>query len=417
VTRRAGFAGYRTAPAWAAIAACALVTGCGAVTGCGNRHRENREPPRDARARRVIEPSTDRVGPLPPYAIRADGVGPYKLGEKLSDLLEQLPSGPQIVLFEIPGVVHRNVIRAEDDAILIGGEQASTATFVAVVGSDVARTEGVHVGSSKDDLITALGPPVDDPERAHDPRLIAPSALPNLRIVFDANRITAIVVTSSAARARAVTDCPRPAPTERGVGACMTAAGELIEVNGDEVAIRNADGDRTIATVPKLTGLVFAAPLRSAAEARDELVAITRSDEATTRTWWIAAYRLEGTRLIRTIDATQIYQLSSANARWIGTDLRDVELYLELTSRPDGVDVGGLLTTRSTAKGKAIADVVVIAPAQVTRRRGKPVVSEANDAGVASSPSSPSSPSSRAAQDAATDTGDAAASDSEPDRR
>src|SRR5512139_1284002 len=110
----------------AASAWAALVLGAAA---CGNRHRDKKPPPRDApRARRVIEPSTDRVGPLPPYAIRSDGVGPYKLGEKLSELLEQLASGPRIELFEIAGVVHRNVIRAEDDTILIGGEQASTAS-------------------------------------------------------------------------------------------------------------------------------------------------------------------------------------------------------------------------------------------------------------------------------------------------
>ena len=72
----------------AAVVCAGVIAGLGAA-GCGNRRRENKEPPRDARqARRVIEPSTDRVGPLPPYAIRGDGVGPYKLGEKLSDLLE-----------------------------------------------------------------------------------------------------------------------------------------------------------------------------------------------------------------------------------------------------------------------------------------------------------------------------------------
>jgi len=381
---------------------------CAGGTSCGNRHRENREPPRDARARRVIEPSTDRVGSLPPYAIRADGVGPYKLGEKLSDLLEQLPSGPQIVLFEIPGVVHRNVIRAEDDTLLVGGEQASTASFVAVVGSEVARTEsGIHVGSTRDDLVTALGPPIDDPERAHDPRLIAPSALPNLRVVLDAGRVSAIVVTGVAARPRPVTDCQRPAATERAVGACMTSAGELIDVNGDEVVIRSADGERAIATPPRLPGLVFAAPLRSAAEARDELVVVTRTDEAATRSWWVAAYRLEGTRLLRTVDAAPIYQLSTANARWIGTDLHDVELYLELTSRPDGIDVGGLLTTRS-ARGKRIADVVVISPAQVARRRGKSAAAEASDAGVVAS-----SPPGRVTQDAAIDASDPTAAESE----
>ena len=66
------------------------------LAACGNRRREHQEPPRDAtRARRVIEPSTDRVGPLPPYAIRADAVGPYKIGEKLSDrALGRAPLAP-----------------------------------------------------------------------------------------------------------------------------------------------------------------------------------------------------------------------------------------------------------------------------------------------------------------------------------
>jgi hypothetical protein len=360
-----------------------------AAAGCGNRRREAPEPPRDARqARRVIEPSTDRVGPLPPYAIRGDGVGPYKLGEKLSDLLEQLASGPRIELFEIAGVVHRNVIRAEDDTILVGGEQSSTASFVAVVGSEVARTEsGIHVGSSKDELIAALGAPIDDPDRARDPRLIVPSALPNLRAVVTAGQVAAIVVASAVPGptppARRAIDCERPAATARAIGACMTAAGELLEIGSDDVVIRTADGERTLATPPRLPGLVFAAPLRSASDGRDELVMIQRSDDATLRSWWVTAYRFEGARLVRTIEPTQLYQLSTANARWIGADLHDVELYLELTSRPDGIEVGGLLTTPSAArKPTKIRDVVVISPASVTRRHGKLSSAEASDAGV-----------------------------------
>lgn len=351
-----------------------------AIAACGNRPREDRdtkEPPRDAhRARRVIEPSTDRVGPLPPYAIRSDGVGPYRLGEKLSDLLERLASGPRIALFEIPGVVHRNVIRAEDDAILIGGEQASTATFVAVVAADVARTEsGVHVGSTREELVAALGPPLDDPERARDPRLIVPSVLPNLRAVLDGDRVAAIVVASASPAPRYATECQRPAATEKAIGACMTAAGELIQAEGDEVALRSADGERALANPLRLPGLVFAAPLRGA-DGRDELVAIT--SEPTARSWSIVAFRFEGTRLVRTVDATPIYRLSSANARWIGADLRDVDLYLELASRTDGIEVGGLLTTRGQPRvaGK-IRDVVVITPTSVTRRRGKSAAPEA----------------------------------------
>ena len=179
---------------------------------------------------------------------------------------------------------------------------------------------------------------------------------------------------------------PAAGGADGAVGACLTSAGELIAVDGDEVAIRSSDGERTIASPPRFAGLVFAAPLRSAAETRDELVVITRTDDAATRSWWLAAYRLEGARLQRTIEATQIYQLSSANARWIGADLRDVELYLELTSRTDSIEVGGLLTTRSSARGKPIRDVVAISPATVARHRGKVAGSEPIDAAVAGPP-------------------------------
>jgi hypothetical protein len=157
---------------------------------------------------------------------------------------------------------------------------------------------------------------------------------------------------------------------------------------------------------------VFAAPLRSASDGRDELVVITRTDEAALRSWWITAYRFEGTRLVRTIDVTQLYQLSTANARWIGADLHDVELYLELTSRPDGIEVGGLLATPSAArKITKIRDVVVISPASVTRRRGKLTSAEPSDAGV-----SGSSPAPRVMADAGIDAAGPAGAESEPSR-
>jgi hypothetical protein len=337
----------------------------------------------------MIEPSTARVGPLPPYAIRADGVGPYKVGEKLSDLLEQLASGPRIALFEIPGLVHRNVIRAEDDTILVGGEQASTATFVAVVGAEVARTEsGLHVGSTRAELIEALGPPLDEPERARDPRLIVPRGLPSLRVVLDGGRVAAIVVATAAPplASKRAGDCERPAATRTAFGACLTAGGELIELRGDELVVRTADQERALGAPIRAPGLVFAAPIRTATEPRDELVVVTRSDEAAVRSWWVAAYRFDGARLVRSVDATQLYQLSSANARWIGAELHDVELYLELTSAADGFDVGGLLTTlRTSGTATKIGDVVVISPASVARRRLKATATEPGDGKAAGS--------------------------------
>jgi pimeloyl-ACP methyl ester carboxylesterase len=103
--------------------------------------------------------------------------------------------------------------------------------------------------------------------------------------------------------------------------------------------------------------------------------------------WTLQAYRLDGARLVRTIDAMPLYQLSSATARWIGAELRDVDLYLELTTRTEGIEVGGLLTTRASSRAPAkIRDVVVISTIPVPHRRGKPSVIEHGDAPVAGTP-------------------------------
>jgi len=319
---------------------------------------------------------TGIVRQLPPHAIRNDGVGPYKIGDKVGALLQQLPSGPRIMRFEIPGVVRTSVIRAEeDDAIVIGGETASTVTFVAVVGgSEIARTEksNVHVGSSLAELEQALGPFVDDPDRARDPRLVIPSQQRSLRVVIADDRIATIAVTSDATNPRTIPEsaCVRPAvPNEskpRRFPACLTQAGELVEVDGDEVVVRSANGESRIASL-RIPNLVFAEPLRHLGEGRDEIVAITSVEDAQERRWSIVAYRLEGARFVRSLDSEVIYEMTNARTRWIGAELRDVQLYLELTSQTDGIEVGGLLTTQSGAK---IRDVAVISPVRIGRKSG-----------------------------------------------
>jgi hypothetical protein len=358
------------------------------LVGCGDReHRERRDVPRDPqRERRVIEPPVGNVRPLPPHAIRADGVGPYRIGEKLSVLLEQLPSGPRIAVFEIPGLLHRSLIRAEDDTVLIGGEPAGTATFVAVVGPEVARTEsGVHVGSTKAEVIKALGPLTTDLEIARDPRLIVPSTMKNARILLHDDKVAAIVVTVDPAttispRGERPSDaaCPRPPSTDRAFGACLTGVGELVEVVDNEIIVRAAETGRMIVPVKIPSAVVFAAPLRTS-EGRDELVVVTYSEEPQLRRWSLMAYRFDAGKVVRSVEPTVLYQVTSSNARWIGADLEEVELYLELSNHADSIEVGGLLTTRP-AQGPW-RDVVVISPVPVARRSGKSAPPEGADAG------------------------------------
>ncbi|MBA3393013.1 MAG: hypothetical protein H0T89_10235 [Deltaproteobacteria bacterium] len=363
----------------------ALVVVAGAVTAgttaCSDR---DRPPPPAARVpqppRRVIEPPAGMVRPLPPHAIRADGVGPYKLGDRVTSLLQQLPSGPRIVRFEIPGIVRTSLIRAEDDTVLIGGETA--ATFVAVTGREVARTEsGVHVGATLAEVERVTGSIVDEVDRARDPRLVVPGDLRNLRLVLANDRVVAIVVTAETAAPRTGPEpvCERPA-IKPGIAftACLGPTGELIEIAGDDLVVRAADGVARLAAL-RIPDLVFARPLRNVVDGRDEIVAITSPPDDEKRRWAISLYRLEGTRFTKVIDGDPLYELASAQTRWIGAELRDVDLYLEVSSRSDGIEVGGLLTTRSSG---TIRDVAAISPVTVNRRQGKATPGESSDAGV-----------------------------------
>lgn len=363
------------------------------VAGCSDDERKPQVRTTDPQPpRRVISPPAGTtVRSLPPHAIRADGVGPYRLGEKVSAVMAQLPSGPRIARFEIPGVVRTSVIRAEDDAVLIGGETTSTTTFVAVVGPDVARTDsGVHVGSTVAELVRALGPLFEDPDHARDPRLVVPAALRTARVVLDDDRIAAIVIAEDGAPPvklgpQPEPGCKRPRPAGKAqVGVCLSAAGELVDLEEDELVVHPHDSERVLFTL-RAPGLVFAAPLRSGSDGRDELVVVMRSDESHRRAWTLAAYRLEGTRIVRTADE-ELYTVSAMQSRWIGAELRDVDLYLELASGRDGIEIGGVLTTRA---GERVRDVALLAPKVVTRRPQKAPPGEPQDSKTAGTGSAP----------------------------
>jgi hypothetical protein len=346
------------------------------VLACSDRDRPEVQPD-PQRTHRVIE-SGAPVHSLPPHQIRADGVGPYKLGERLDVLLAALPSGPRMATFDIRGVVHSNILHAEDnDTVVIGGEPGGAASFVAVTDRKVASTSGIHVGSTRDELTRALGAPLEDVQRARDPRLVVPSGLRNVRMILDGDAIAAIVVTGESAPTVSQNpgECPRPASTGDRIGTCL-GTGELASIEGDEITLRAPEVEKPIVSWT-VKNLVFARPLR--ADGHDELIAITRVIDENTKTWWLFQFGLDNKNKLVKADATKLYELSTTNARWIGADLPEVDLYLELQSRSDAIEVGGLLTTR---RGDRIRDVVVISPVLIPRRHGKSVTPEAPDAGV-----------------------------------
>jgi len=227
---------------------------------------------------------------------------------------------------------------------------------------------------------------------------VIPGGLRNARMILEADRVSAIAIVAdspAAADPPGKDECPRPAPTDKAIGACLTGVGELVEIGDNEITVRAPDTEKAITTF-KVPNVVFAAPLR-AADGKDELVVITRTDEPGLRSWTIVAFRFDGGKISKTIEPTPLYQVSSANARWIGTEVANVDLYVELASRADSIEVGGLLTTRTGAE--ATRDVVVISTVSVPRRRGK---SAASDGGTGELP------------DAGTRAGDGSGSAGEP---
>ena len=165
-----------------------------------------KEPPEPAslsydagRSRRLLQPPGGEVRAVPPHLIHADGVGPYVLGATLREVLELLARGPRVVLLQIDDVVDFSLVRAEQDALLIGVEPLGGVAFVSVLDEEIGRTEaGVGVGSTAAELDAALGARLRDPAAARHPSLLVFERLPGVRFVLDApgGRVLAVVVGS-----------------------------------------------------------------------------------------------------------------------------------------------------------------------------------------------------------------------------
>src|SRR5688572_22309849 len=193
-----------------------LLTSGAACRGCGDG--DPAVPQHDAgRPRRNIEPPTGEVIPLPPHAIRADGIGPYKLGASMRSILGLQPHGPRVTLYEIDGLVDYSLVRAEDGALLIGVERSATAVFVAVLDEAMARTEGgVGVGSTRAEVDRAMGEPLRSHGILLDPRMRAYASMPSARFLFSGDRVAAVLIRG---------DVPGPGPGPGGPPASGDGSG------------------------------------------------------------------------------------------------------------------------------------------------------------------------------------------------
>jgi anti-sigma factor RsiW len=339
--------------------------------------------------RRVISAPPRLVRALPPFAIGVEGVGPYKLGTSMSQILSTLPSGPRMALLQIPGVIDYTVVR--DEGLLVGGERQGEATFIAVVRQNIARAEGdIGVSSTTVAAENALGPALMSPSVARDPLLWVGTKLPNARFVMGAGRVIGVLLTGAASPAAAasaqvsadgdagvaVPRCDRTATAQDFAGAatgitfapaCL-GGGDGVGATGELVVVATkAAGDaraRRVAAT-EIRGLRWAAPVEID-RGRDEIVAVaeTRNDEV--RVYTVVALRLEGGKLVRVAES-DVYRLDEQRAAWIGASLDELGLRLEIRVDGEELVAGGVLVHEGRNGNRELAPLLPV----TIRRRGR----------------------------------------------
>jgi hypothetical protein len=389
-----------------ALSLAILAVGLAACSGGGGGD----SPPKlDAgRTRRVIEPPTGKVRPLPPHAIDPGGIGPYRLGVSQAEVLAVIPPPPRMTTLEVDQVLEAQVVRAEDDAILAGGRRGEPISFVAALAPGIARTEtGLGVGARRSEL-AALGPERGDPRIARDPRIVVPAAMPGVRFLVDNDAVAAILVRAApegAADAGGVEGCAAELPASepdvlgaaglagltRVLPSCLGGSGrEAVVVAGDVIVVVDADGARTRKVAKQeLRGLVWAAPVRSEPD-RDDLVAITERRDGDELVLALHAFRLDGGRLVPLVEE-DVYRLTETKAQWIGARVADLRLLSTVEARSDGYEVGGVLLHLG-ASGVAVRVAAPLLPRLIPRKRrtgGEPAPAPVRDAGAPSADAAP----------------------------
>jgi hypothetical protein len=334
-----------------------------AVSGCDDRSRRV-TPHRDAgRPRRVIEPPSGAVHALPPHAIRADGVGPYRLGESLDSMMSALPSGPRLSVLDVRGVVRASIVRTEDDGVLLGGEPMMGASFAAVIAPKIARTEqGIEVGSSETKLLEAMGARAQE-RQVSDPRLFRFAGARGMTFVVEGEEVLAIVVGAEVDGSDSGGLACGLRAGRKDVPPCLLA-GDAVTISGDGVVLGPPgapERHRRAAPVP-LPGLLFAGvPVDN----ERDLIAVRVDELGGAKRWLITVLRNEGGKLVRVAEEP-LFSLTAESASLLGAALSDVDLLVRVDTRADSYVASGLLVTRT---GKRLRVAVPLSPASVLRRR------------------------------------------------
>jgi len=388
-----------------------LVVLCVAVVSVGCR--DDSDPPRSTdtpRVRRLIRTPPGKIRAVPPHAIHAGGVGPYKLGALLNDALDLVSGGPRVVVLNFEGVVDSHYIPAEEGTIIIGASRSEKPiSFISILDAKIAKTKsGLSVGASMTRLEKELGKPNKKAAALRDPRIVTFDKFPTIRFVVTGDKVRAAMISGApapknqqpapVAPPKAPDDPPaknakkdkkpKAKPKAKLCKPGSLAAHEkdiLVEAGttafsspqvaygcfaGDEPSAMVRDGDRITIVVgepgkfrvqsrTQLSGTTFAAVMDINRDRRHE-IAVTRVERNRKRMLAkVEVFRVEGNRLQR-LASKAIYILMRETVEWTGVRLADVQLLLELAVRNRKLEVGGLFLHNGTSGARMMAPLLPV---------------------------------------------------------
>ncbi len=403
--------------------------------------------------RRVFKAPAGEVRALPPHNIHSSGVGPYELGASFQKTLALLPNGPRVELFKAEGLFDYRLMRADNDALVLGVGRHNLVEFISVLDPDIARTEsGVGVGAGLEELIGALGEVRARKNGGRDSRIVTFESLPDTRFLVENQKVVAaVVMPGSAGEVPATAPGLAPAsPPATGAGTgtgastrgiagstgitiaapvipaltpatcraetllerraeilkfarmsskkssvvpgCLTGdEGELIIRSGDQLKIVTGDGAGgfRIWAETEIPGLRFAA-IVSTGPGRPDLYTVSQQEDLQLIHVEIARYKLVGGR-ISSIWSRTAFELEATTASWIGAKIQAADFLIEVQGSDGALIVGGLYVQRD---GDSLRMVVPIEDVEL------PVATSSRpDSGAAPAGSVPSSTSPDASVD------------------
>jgi len=404
---------------------CLLAAAC-------SDHSGTATPGDAGRVRRVFKKPATSVRAVPPHAIRSEGVGPYLLGASLKDVLALSDRGPRVMLLELDGVLEYSEVEAEGGRMEVGVERGIGVSYVSVLDDEIARTEkGAGVGTTVSELTKALGSELAPANRLRDPRLKVYTALPNARFVVEDGQVVAVTV-GLEGRPPPPRTAPAPRPIEPVVaeppprarcgadllrehedavlaaarlGDDATAAYGCLDDDQPLLAVQDRDHLVVVTGAPgKLRRMrvepqpddpiVFAGSVDTSGDGMDELIAVTQSRSDSELVYRVEVYRSEGGRFSRS-SSHDVYRITATSARWIGAELSQIDLLLDIEAGDETLVVGGLYIKR---KGGAVVSAAPLQRSKLVVRASRssssaaPTASERSDAGPATDANEPARP-------------------------